>query len=557
VEGNLSGELTTVSKNTMEVRFDEKQIDSIFADVDQCHLPGAAVGIAVHGKPIYRKGFGLANIELPVALSPTIRMRIGSITKHFACFAYMLLCEAGAARIDDTIGTYLPELHDVTHDVTIRQLMGNIGGLRDVHDICWQFSGTGRPVSSAELLSLYRQIDDRCAPPGSTWLYNNGGFLMLSAAIERITGLSLEQVLDEKIFKPVGMVDTLLRRWDTDFVPNSATLHMISSSGNHENWWRNTTSNTMTPSRCFDRSYLGTALAGEAGMVSTIDDMLRWLAHMDEPIVGTAETWATMKQQQTLANGTCTGYGLGLMCGRYRGAETLSHPGGVMGGNAQMLKVPSAGLDIVVMLNRYDVFGVLLVEKILDTCLPSLEPVKEPTRRPIATGVFHSPVTGRVIQLLASEHQQIVSIDGVDLPFAPDDRGVLWPTGALAYSKQAITLVGDPVTPHSIRFSDFGNRDELVRAAAAGAPDVAPVAGCYRSGTTGTEVRICETEAGPQLTAIGRFGSVVYPLECLAENIWRIKPNSAFPPGGILSFGRDEFHFASFRTRALRFGRVS
>src|SRR5438128_1835507 len=111
--------------------FDEKKIDAVFADLNQCHLPGAAVGIAIGGKPVYRKGFGLANMELSVVLSPSIRMRIYSTTKHFTCLAYMLLCEDGKAGIDDPIGKHLPELHPVSRNVTVRQLMGNISGLRD------------------------------------------------------------------------------------------------------------------------------------------------------------------------------------------------------------------------------------------------------------------------------------------------------------------------------------------------------------------------------------------------------------------------------------------
>src|SRR5262249_45341936 len=94
----------------MLVDFDAGKIDRIFAGLDQCHLPGAAVGIAVDGKPIYRKGFGLASMELPIVLSPTIRMRIYSTSKHFTCLAYMLLCEEGKAAIDERLGTYLPEL---------------------------------------------------------------------------------------------------------------------------------------------------------------------------------------------------------------------------------------------------------------------------------------------------------------------------------------------------------------------------------------------------------------------------------------------------------------
>src|SRR3981189_341145 len=93
------------------IAFDEKRIDAVFADLDQCHRPGAAVGIAIGGKPVYRRGFGLASMDLPVVLSPRIRMRLASTTKHFSALAYMLLCEEGKAKIDDPIGKYLSELH--------------------------------------------------------------------------------------------------------------------------------------------------------------------------------------------------------------------------------------------------------------------------------------------------------------------------------------------------------------------------------------------------------------------------------------------------------------
>src|SRR5262249_19681191 len=130
----------------LSVSFQEEKIDAIFAEIDQCRLPGAAVGIAIGGRPVYRKGFGLASMELPVVLTPTIRMRIHFTTKHFTCLAYLLSCEDGKAGIDDPIGKFLPELHPVSRGVTMRQLMGHTGGLRDAHDINWQFSGIGRPV---------------------------------------------------------------------------------------------------------------------------------------------------------------------------------------------------------------------------------------------------------------------------------------------------------------------------------------------------------------------------------------------------------------------------
>jgi len=528
-----------VTQSKLAVEFDENKIDAIFADIDQCHLPGAAVGIAIGGKPIYRKGFGLASMELPVLLSPTIRLRIHSTTKHFTALAYMLLCEEGKAGIDDPIGKYLPELHPVTHQVTARQLMGNIGGLRDVHDICWQFSGTGLPVSTADLLSLYRTIDDANAAPGTAWTYNNGGWLMMSVAIERITGESLDDVLRQRIFEPVGMHDTRLRRVDSDFVPNSASMHMTNPAGGYE------------------KSYLGGTLTGEAGMVSTVDDMLRWLAHMATPIVGSSATWETLKAPQRLINGASTHYGLGLQSDRYRGVETVFHPGGGMGCNSQMLKVPEACLDIVILVNREDISGILLVDKVLDACLPDLDPIKTPVARPLVTGIFRSPTTGRVIQMFGKQGQQIASIDGMDMPVEPDENGVLWPAGIYRYAKVAITLGGDSSDPLSIGVNDFGNVDELTREVPADEVDVAMIAGLYRSDTTYTEATISETHEGPQLKTIGRFGSTVYRLRCLSEGIWQAKTTSVFWRGGILMFDRDSraFRFSTYRTRALTFHR--
>jgi CubicO group peptidase (beta-lactamase class C family) len=522
--------------------FDEAKIDAIFAALNQSHLPGAAVGIAIGGRPVYRKGFGLANMELPVVLSPTIRMRIASATKHFACLAYMLLCEEGRAGLDDPIGKYLPELHPISHHVTFRQLMGNVSGLRDVFDISWSFCGTDRSVSSSELLSLYGAIDDVNAAPGNTWIYNNGGFLILSVAIERIAGKSLEEVLRERIFEPVGMYCTLLRRHETNFEPNSATHHIPASEGGYRK-----------------SNFYGTALAGEGGMVSTIDDMLRWLAHMDSPVVGSPTTWQILKTPQVVANGTSTGYGLGLFLGRYRGVETVYHPGGGIGGNAQMLAVPAARLHVVVLVNRGDVWASLLAERILDTCLPGLDTERPPSNRPFSSGTFRSRCTGRVIQLLAVDGQQIASINGTDVPVESGDDGALYPVGIHREDKQVLRLSGDPASPVSIRFCDLGNVDELPRRPPAKRPEVEAIAGRYCSDATHTEAVISEADDGPRLMTVGRFGSATYQLECLAEDIWRATSKRYKYFGGILSFesGNSGFRFSSHRTWALPFRRCT
>jgi D-aminopeptidase len=529
------------------VEFDEKRIDAIFAGVNQCDLPGVAVGIGTGGKPVYRKGFGLANMELPVALSPSIRMRIYSTTKHFVCLAYMLLCEEGKADIDDLIGKYLPELHPVSRNASMRRLMGHTSGLRDVQDICLQFQGTG--LASEDYLSLYREIDDINSAPGTTWNYNNGGYLMLSAVIERIADKPLEDVLRERIFEPTGMHDTMLRRRDTDFVRNSATMHMTTAEGG------------------FVKSYLGN-VSGEGGVVSTVNDMLRWLAHLDAPIVGTAVTWRLMKEPQILANGTSTGYGLGLFLDRYRGVATLHHGGGGLGANSQMLKVPEADLDIAVMVNRHDVSAAKLTNQIIDACVRGLEPVRGVSGGATATGVFLSPATGRVVQLYRAEKstpyiqegQQLLSLDGTDMPFEPGEDGVLKPAGPTGMFKLAVMLEGNRSEPESIRLTEFGHRDSLVRQPPANELNGGAIAGSYRSDITATEATISHAENSPRLRTVGRFGSAQFALECLTDGVWRAKsmsPTAWGGLGGILSFDarKSAFHFSSVRTSRLLFRR--
>lgn len=556
---------------TRSVELDERKIDAVFAGLNQCQLPGVAVGIALQGKPIYRKGFGLANMELPVLLSPTIRMRIGSVTKHFAAFAYMLLCEEGRAAADDTIGKYLPELHPVTHGVTLRQLMGHTSGLRDASDIRFRFGGfEGRPVSCEELLRLYRTLDDVDTPPGTAWMYNNGGYMILSAIIERITGQDLGQVLRERIFTPIGMTDTLLRRWDTDFVPNSATPH------------------TMNPSGAFEKRYWGLDFAGAGGMVSTVDDLLRWLAHMDAPAVGSARTWTAMKAPHTLANGTSTDYGLGLILGTYRGLKTIHHGGGWIGGNAQLLKVPEAGLDIVIIANRADAFAPVLANKILDSCVADLQPLEEGFKGPthteafallrikgddpvspekpdkatpaatFVTGAFRSQTSGRVVQLFGKEGRQIVSIDGHDLPYARCADGVLRPIPIWSFIKRVVTLKGNPAKPTAIQLSDFGTVDDLGPMDLVTKPDLGKIIGQYRSQSTATDISIYSGETGPRMRTQCPYGSMDYALECLTDGVWRANSVLSIFLDCILSFdaAHEEFRLSSYNTRMLPFRRV-
>jgi CubicO group peptidase (beta-lactamase class C family) len=543
---------------TLAVEFDEKKVDAIFANIDQGGLPGGAVGIAIGGRPIYRKGFGLANMELPVILSPTIRMRIGSITKHFTALAYLLLCEDAKAGIDDPIGKHLPELHPVTQNVTMRQLMGNISGLRDALDICWTFSGPGRRLSTNQIVSIYRFISDANALPGTVRIYNNGGWQLLTVAIERICGRSLEDVLRERVFEPLGMFQSTLRRNDHSFLSNSATCHMTNPAGQFE--------------KREEANLFSTDTAGEGGIVSSVDDMLLWLANMDEHRVGSTQAWQVMRQSQLLANGTLSSYGLGLVNGRYRGVDVLYHPGGGTGSNAQMLKVPAAGLDVVCMVNRHDVTSYTLVDQILDSCLPGLEPAKRAPNSLRLSGIYVSPTSGRLLQfnndataywikeVQERDDRYIVAVDGTDFQYALNEDGVLRTIGMMAsYGPQEITIVGDFMSPASVRFNDFGEIDELLPVKPSKSSNASAIVGRYRCATADVDATISDFQGGARLQTVGRFGTAMYPLECLGDGIWQAASPIMTHRRGILSFNEQNvgFRFSNLLTRSLPFQRQS
>lgn len=512
----------------ISARFDENEIDRVFAAVDQCQAPGAAVGIAIDGVPVYRKGFGLANLELPALLTPSMRMRIGSTTKHFTSLAFMLLCEEGLAGIDDEIGRYVPGLKPVNARATMRRLMGHTSGIRDMLSVTLLFNGIGRPVTDREMITYYETIDDADFEPDARWSYNNGGYMLLSAAIEKVAGQPLDDVLRDRIFTPVGMHDTRLRRWDQDFVPNSATLHVRNAAG------------------LWSRTYMGVEISGAGGMVSTVDDMLRWLKHMREPFVGSAETWRLMREPLRLKSGHSTGYGLGLITERYRGVEVRHHAGGVMGGNSQMISVPEAGLDISIAVNRSDISAIALAHAVIDACIEGLNPLPEPAAWEKRTGTFRSARDGRVVALTATDELHLLSLDGgAPMPVSPDAAGVLRPPATHAFLQQAVRIDGDAIV-----HSDFGNEDRLERIETDTEARLGDHAGTWRSEAVDTTIELSEDDGGAQAQSRGRHGSATYRMTPINAGLWRIEDSLTGTLGALIVFDPDG------RGLSLDFGRL-
>lgn len=364
-------------------------IEALLAPHRRSDAPGLVVGIAHGGKTIFRRGYGLANLEHGVANTPHTRMRLASTSKHFTSLAILLLAEDGLLDIDDLVHKHLPELPDFgPAGPTLRQLMHHTGGMRSDAELSAMVHGlTILPKGAAiDLLSVQSELN---FAPGSHFIYSNGGYRMLAKVVAKLSGMSFERFLVERICQPLGMLDTQAAPSDFEVHAGLAGLYQALPSGG----WQH-------------GMYVSTETNGSGSMISTVDDMLRWLAHMRSPDkkVGTPASWALMTSSTTLSTGTVIDYGLGLMRETYRGVEMLHHSGGWMGGSAQMLTVPAHGLDIIAISNGAGEHPVLLAQKIVDALLA--EHLTEPpeqrmdaSRYPAMIGQrYHAASTGAVLE---------------------------------------------------------------------------------------------------------------------------------------------------------------
>jgi CubicO group peptidase (beta-lactamase class C family) len=506
-------------------------LDALFAPYDRTDSPGFAVGVALHGRPIYRRGIGMASVELPVALSPSIRMRIGSTTKHFCALAVMLLAEADKLSIDDSPRRVLPELPAWAEAMTLRQLMAHTSGMRDSLDLLLHAAGPGRPTAPDLLFRWLTTIDSVNFPPGASWSYNNGGYVLLTEIVERVSGETFADFLRERILAPVGMHDTMLRPLDTDLVPNSATLHVAAPGGG------------------WVRGVFGTPIGGMGGLVSTVDDMLLWLRHMENPVVGTAATWAAMRTKLTTH-----GYGLGLYMTEYRGLRTVHHAGGVVGGASQMLKVVDHGLDIVIMTNgcgALDLYN--LVDAIIDACIPGLPPAAGPGTGQPESGSFHSAATGRVLNLVAHEGTQAVAIGGMTLPVRLHPDGS-WSVAILP-TDMRITLVRDADQVVALVVREFGAEDRLDLVVPPVGTQHVPL-GHYACASAGLLARVDGTACGPGLLNMScEAGNLEFALSHTGPGLWTARCMAALPMVMTLEFDEAGFALTTGRTTRLRFFR--
>ncbi|VVE14128.1 serine hydrolase [Pandoraea horticolens] len=391
------------------------ELDELFQPFNRSDAPGLVVGVAKHGQTIYRKAFGLASLEHGVANTPATRMRIGSTSKHFTALLALLLAEENRMDLDAPIRRYLPELTGPGGDPTVRQLLQHRGGSRCFLDIGFLSHGMALPPLGEAQRVQVRQAD-RNFPPGTAMIYNNGGYHLVSIAIERAGGAPFERQLKDRLFDPVGMLDTASVPSDFEITPRIATLHLPTADGR----WRR----GMFPSE---------EVRGEGAIVSTIDDMLTWAAHLrDRHRFGSSRTWSELTALESYADGDVSAYALGLVTQTYRGVRVVHHPGGVIGGSSQMLTVPDHEIDIVIFSNGAPgcdpaKLALKALDALIDDKLGPNAPTASAEEFPGLLGDWWSPESGMVYSLVEENNALSLTLCGfpVGMPLRPERESTL------------------------------------------------------------------------------------------------------------------------------------
>lgn len=529
-------------------------LDRLFEAACRSDQPGYVAGVAKDGQLLYRRAFGLASIEHAVANTPATRMRIGSTTKHFTSLGILLLAEDGKLEPDAKLRTYLPELTSAMGEPTLRQLMNHMSGVRDPLEVTAFFLTEGLyPKLSVDIVYRWSQRFSRMNfPPGERWAYSNIGYTLLSFVIERVSGKTLTEFLRDRIFVPLGMIDTALQMDDMKIVPGIASFHMPDAKGG------------------YTRGIYPSELLGSGGIVSTVDDMLRWMAHLRQPdIVGRPETWAQFRNRPHFNSGGESDYCLGLMRQSHGGAELVHHAGATLGTTCMMLTVPEHALDIIVMSNRMDSDPTALSMRIAEAVLG--EPLRtKPSAAPLAgrdflVGRYFSAKSGMLAELGAHGEQLSVSISkGPAIPATQRDGGLLAdsPIGPVTLNVGTVPPTGKL---ERVEISNCGVRETFERL-----PDEPPspqsladdVAGGYVMEDFDTPVDIVLEEQSLFIDLRSRYQLARLKLEPLSSEVLIFSGSTlGLPLAGTVVLERDRdsrvsgFFLTTGRTWNLHFSR--
>jgi CubicO group peptidase (beta-lactamase class C family) len=312
------------------------QVDQLFAQWDKPDSPGCALAIIQNGEIIYKRGYGMANLEYDIPLSPNSVFDIGSTSKQFTAICIALLARQNLLSLDDELQKHIPEIPHYNHPITIRHLIHHISGLRDYPELM-EIAGTSyeNDYPREETLALIARQKSLNFEPGTEYLYCNSGYFLLVEIVRRVSGKSLRSFAEEQIFAPLGMRNTHFHDDFREIVRNRADGYAPKEKGGFQ----------------IEMSLLN--VVGEGGLHTTIDDLFLWdqnfycnqLGGYGQDLIEEVTTPGKLNNNQSV------NYAFGLMIGKHRGLKKISHSGMWMGYRTDTIRFPDHNFSVIFLAN--------------------------------------------------------------------------------------------------------------------------------------------------------------------------------------------------------------
>ncbi len=312
----------------------EQRIDAVFSKWQKGICPGGQVVVRKAGKLIYGKNFGYANLEHEIPIKDETVFHVASMSKQITVMCVLLLQEEGQLHIDDDVRSYIPEYIHFDDPVTIRNMINNVSGIRDQWELL-ALSGVRivDTITQRDALSIISKQEHVNFEPQSEFLYSNSNFTLLAEIVERISGQTLNEFAQERIFKPLGMRLTFFKDQYWKITKDNASSYDDDGTGE------------------FVNSVLNYGTYGATSLHTTAKDFLKWMEQYNNPTICHVDTVKLMWETPTLKNGMKSSYAGGLFVGEYKGYEYIEHGGADASYRSAMLRFPDKDVDIVILSN--------------------------------------------------------------------------------------------------------------------------------------------------------------------------------------------------------------
>ena len=309
----------------------EIKIDQLLNEKFKSNTSGATVLITQKGKTIYRKAFGLANLELGIKMKPENVFEIGSMTKQFTAVSILMLVEQGKISLQDEITKFIPDYPTHGQKITVHHLLNHTSGIKSYTKIRKLFKVARNDMKPLELIKFFRNepVDFN---PGEKYKYNNSGYIVLGYIIEKISGLSYAEYIQQNIFDKLNMTNSTYA--------NHRKLIKNRASGYHD---RKGYQNAM---------FISYTLPYAAGaLMSTIDDMNLWQQALTKNTLLKKETLQKAYRNYTLNNGEKINYGYGWNIKTINSEISYEHGGSIFGFKSMGIYIPSKDIYVVTLTN--------------------------------------------------------------------------------------------------------------------------------------------------------------------------------------------------------------